>query len=161
MEITIKYAITREEITEWYWRMWRKTLWKNHLTFFGLIMFVTISLDGHWPIQDYRVILYGIIISIGLFVFFVFFPQAMYKSQTRTVTVSQIGIDTFIASQNKSVHWTEIKEIQSTAEHIFIVLKKTLNALIIPRRAFETDDDRVKFLNSITAWHQNAQEIKK
>lgn len=160
MEITIKYATTRKEIAERYWRMWRKTLWKIHLIFFGLIMFFAISLDGHWPIQNYRVIIYGILASIGLFGFFVLFPQAMYKPQTRTVTVGETGIYTLIASITKSVSWTEIKEIESTPEHISIVLKKTLNALIIPRRAFATDDDRVKFLNSITTWHQNAQEIK-
>jgi len=160
MEITIKYAVTREEITEWYWKMWRKTLWKTHLIFFGLIMFFAISLDGHWPIQDYRAILNGILVSIGLFVFFVLFPQAMYKPQTRTVTVNETGIYTSIASKSKSVNWTEIKEIEFTPEHIFIVLKKTLNALIIPRRAFVTDNDRVEFLNSITTWHQNAQETK-
>ena len=158
MEYTIKYATTRAEISEWYWRLWRKTLWKIHLTFLVLIIIIAGSLDGHWPIQDYRYLIFGMLVAAGLFIVFVLFPQMMYKPQIRTVSASEAGIQTSIGSKSESVKWAEIKGIETSSEHIVITARKTLSAFLIPRRAFQTEDDRARFLEAVQSWQQGRSE---
>ena len=82
----------------------------------------------------------------------------MYKPQIRTLTVNEDGIWTVIGSKSGEAKWAEIINIEDTSEHI-IIIRKTLNAFIIPRRAFQSDEDRYTFLTTIQVWQQKANDI--
>jgi len=155
MEITIKYKSSRGEITHWYWRMWRNRLWKIHSVFILMIFLFFVTSEGHWPIQDFRFLEHAIYVSLFSLIFFVLFPQVKFKPQLRTLTVDENGIKTMIGHKSGTVSWSEIIEIEDTSEYISII-RKTLNAFVVPRRAFQSDADRNQFLDAIQQWQQKS-----
>ncbi|WKZ45401.1 MAG: YcxB family protein [Anaerolineales bacterium] len=159
MEITVSYSSSRAEIATRYWQTWRTRLWKIHLFVFVIVFFFVVSLEGHWPIRDYRFLVYASLTGIVVLFFFILFPQAMYKSQVRTLTVNEDGMQTVIGSRTGKTDWREILSIEEDEdEHIIIVAKKTYNAMLIPKRAFQSDVARKTFLTAIREWHEAAQE---
>ena len=156
MEITIKYKSSRGEIAHWYWRMWRNRLWKIHSAFILMIFFFFVTSEGHWPIRDFRFLEHAIFASLFLLIFLVLFPQVKFKPQIRTLTVDENGIKTVIGPKSGTVSWSEVIGIEDTSEYISII-GKTLNAFVVPRRAFQSDEDRNQFLETIRKWQQKSE----
>jgi hypothetical protein len=160
MEMTLKYASIREEIARRYWQMWRKTLWKIHAATFIVILLAAILLEGNWPIQDYRYVVYGFVVAAAVIIFFISFPQIMYKPQVRSLTVNEGGIYTVVNLLSDDTSWMDIMSIEDTPEHIVITKKKTLHSLLIPRRAFQNNDERKNFLTASQAWQRQASKVE-
>src|SRR5437588_1071185 len=149
MEITLQYTSTRGEVPHWYWRMWRKRLWKIHAGVFAMVLFITIGRDGNWPPHDYHVLMYGLLVASGIVLLLIYFPQLMFKSQLRTLTVNDEGIQTTIGRRSGKRKWPEIGSIEDTPEDIIIINRKTYNAFLVPTRAFQNEKDRNTFLSTI------------
>ena len=161
MEITLKYAATRKEVWDWYWRAWRRGLWKIHVVVFLLILYSVGSRDGHWPIADYRFVLDGFLIATAVIIAFVSFPQLMYKPQTRSLTINEDGIRTVIGPRSGKVKWAEVADIETRGEHI-VITGRWGNSFLIPSRAFESDGHRDSCSATMFSWWQNnAQDIHK
>ena len=137
MEITLHYSSTRKEVWDWYWRMWCKKLWVIHVLFFLVILFFTHNF------------FFAIIPTILL----IFYPQIMFKPELRTLVVSEDGIDTTIGKKYGNRNWEQVASIEDTPAVIVIKMAKTGNALLVPQRAFISDEERNKFISSIRMWH--------
>jgi hypothetical protein len=106
MELTLTYTITRQEVSEWYWRTWRRKLWMYHVFFAVVALWTVIAGRGMWP-PDLLTIVYGVLTGICVVLFFIVFPQIMFKPSLRTLTVNESGIETTIGGRSRSVSGTK------------------------------------------------------
>jgi len=144
MEKTIHYRSSRKEVSEWYWKMWRKKFWRYHIATLGIVFLVSI---GHWPPSSSEV-LRGLTIGLIAVIGMLAFPQIMFKPQERTLTTNDQGIHTKIGNRQKQIGWNEISEVEKTQYAILIVRKRTGNAFIIPQRAFKSEQEFEAFYQS-------------
>ncbi|MGJ5036070.1 YcxB family protein [Bradyrhizobium sp. HKCCYLRH3059] len=153
MAVTLKYASTRAEVWDWYWRAWRKKLWVLHA--YSALFFIALALiwDGHWPPHDYAKLLYGLLAAGVFVVFLVAFPQLMFKPQHRELTASEDGLYTKIGNKSRAWSWREISTIEETPELVTITGKNG-NALLIPRRAFDSEEHKRLFAAAVETWHR-------
>jgi hypothetical protein len=87
--------------------------------------------------------------------FFALWPQIRFKPAERTLSVNPSGWTTSIGDVTGARAWNEIREIVEAPGTICIVGTNG-NALVIPRRAFNTEAARHRFLADIRQWHQAA-----
>lgn len=78
-------------------------------------------------------------------------PMIAFKAQERSLSVDEGGYSTVIGKQSGERRWAAIRLIADVRDDIVLVGTNG-NAMIIPRRAFATDEERQKFLASIKAW---------
>ena len=154
MAITLTYTSSRQEVTEWYWRMWHKNLWIHHTFFFIVIFGYALASDGHWP-PNFSTIIYGFLAAAAVIGFFIAFPQLAFKPQVRTLTVSEDGIQTNIGNKSGSVKWNEIRSIEDTND-LKIMVRRNQNAFLIPQRAFQSEKKRCTFLEAIQTWQSKS-----
>ncbi len=121
-----------------------------------IIFFYFFVEEGHWPIQNYRFVMHAFVASVLAIVFFLLYPQIKFKPHVRTLTVDDNGIRTVIGKKSGEVSWEDILSIEEASDYISIVRKKTLNAFVIPPRAFNSDEKREDFLSKIRNWQQSA-----
>jgi len=148
--ITLIYTSTRTEVWQWYWQAWRKKLWMYHASYFMCILAIAVSLDGHWPPRSGSV-LYGLLTAAAVIIFFILFPQLMFKPHERTLIVGEGGIDTRIGRKSGTVTWEKVAAIQDTPD-LTTIVGKNGNAFLIPNRAFNSEKDRREFLASVKHW---------
>jgi hypothetical protein len=154
MELTLTYTITRQEVSEWYWRTWRRKLWMYHVFFAVVALWTVIAGRGMWP-PDLLTIVYGVLTGICVVLFFIVFPQIMFKPSLRTLTVNESGIETTIGGRSRSVRWDQIKNIEVGPELIAIV-RTSGNAFLVPRRAFYSEEQRTDFVSAVQTWQGKA-----
>jgi hypothetical protein len=149
-EIKLTYSTTRRELATWYWRMWKKKLWKFHAAFLVTSIAVVALTAGHWPpsVMDF---VRGIAVAVAVIAALIFFPQIMFKPEVRTLSFDKNGLRTKIGKKNGSVSWQEIESI-TDSEDTIVILRRNLNAFLVPQRAFQSDQERVSVLNAIRAW---------
>ena len=132
----------------WYWRMWRRQLWKIHLLLFATV----VILASHLIFDGAPTSLLGVLLiaSIGLvpIVGLVLFPLLKFKPQERTLSIDEQGITTTIGDISKSLPWKDIANVSVNQDNL-IIQNRNLNAFIIPQRAFETDEARQGFANFV------------
>ena len=75
--------------------------------FVVVICAAVLAFDGHWPPQPIAIMEAGLG-SAGVILLFVAFPQLAFKSEERTLTVSQSGFQTVIGQKNASLTWDKI-----------------------------------------------------
>jgi len=122
--------------------MWRKKLWLYHVAFFATILIVSV---GHWPPRSSQDVTRGVIVGLVVVIVSMAFPQVMFKPQERTLTVNENGLDTKIGKKEAHIGWNEISRVAETHDTILIIRKRTGNALIIPKRAFRSEQEREAF----------------
>ena len=96
-------------------------------------------------------VLIGLLVAAAIIASFIAFPQIMFKPEERTLTVSEDGITTRIGKKTGIAKWGEVAEIEDLAQTTAI-LRKSGNAFLIPRRAFNSENERSDFLTTIRAW---------
>lgn len=149
-EITLKYSISRRELAIWYWGMWKRRLWRFHTLCLAISVSVVVLADGYWPPSAWD-ITRGLVAGAAVVLFLIFLPQIMFKAQTRTLIFHRNGIRTNIAKKSGRISWKDIDSI-SDSEGTIVVSRKNLNALLIPRRAFQSEQERESVLNTIQTW---------
>jgi hypothetical protein len=150
-EITIQYAITRKELWRWYWWMWLRQLIVIHLYVAWQLYSEIDGLYKKGIAHGIEPILIGCGIMLCYLALMIAFPQIMYKSQMRTLTVSDKGIYTTIGKKKGDIAWDKVSRIDNEVGYIAIV-RKNLNSFIIPDRAFETQEKRSEFLSAVDTW---------
>jgi hypothetical protein len=146
MEFSVRYESRRNEVWRWYWRAWRRGLWKTHAVVFSIIALATsLAVYGHVP-TDVRgcalVCAVGFVPLIG----FVIWPVIMFKPQTRTLAVDERGIATTIGILNKTLPWHEIGDVQEHKGSV-VITGRNQNAFIVPARAFGSTQAMLEFQN--------------
>jgi len=79
------------------------------------------------------------------------FPQLMFKPHTRVIVFDESGIQTRIGKKTGNVPWRDIENIEDDSETICI-RGKNLNAFLVPRRAFQSQEHRTRVLRTIREW---------
>jgi YcxB-like protein len=153
MAITLKYASARAEAWRWYWRAWREKFWVVHASAVLLCFALAVLWDGYWPPHDQAKLVYGLVASGVLVAFLIAYPQLMFKPQHRELTANEDGLYTKIGSKSRSWNWREISTIEETPEFVTITGDGG-NALLIPRRAFRSEEHKRDFAAAVKTWHQ-------
>lgn len=96
-----------------------------------------------------------VVLSTIVIACLVIYPQLRRKADLRTLTVSELGLETTIGKKSGKFEWNAISVIEKTPDGIRIQ-NRNLNFLLVPRRAFDSDDDRARFLAEVTRWHGEA-----
>lgn len=154
MEITLTYHSSRAEVMRLYCRLWKVGLWKIHLVIFlfgGLCMGA--FLNG-WVGPKER-LLFSMLGGAFLLASFVAFPLIAFKSQRRVIVVSEAGLTTTIGEKSGAMRWDEVKSIERAGPCTYI-LRKNLNAFIIPDRAFNSIDNAKEFFQTISEWQKSS-----
>jgi hypothetical protein len=153
MEYKLNYSTTRTELFIWYWKVWRAYLWKIHLILV-LLLSISIGLFGFdWNITDYKIIPLSIIIFFIILLISIIYPQIMYKSSIRELKTDKSGIYTVIGKEIGTVNWNEIQKIEVVSNSIALI-GKSYNAFVVPRRAFNNEEQYQQFLTAIKGWHE-------
>jgi hypothetical protein len=150
----IEYASRRREVWGWYWRAWRRRLWKIHTIAF-LAVAATVGLEakesGGAPAACISLALALGFLSVA---WMPIHPLLMFKSQTRTLEMNQDGISTVIGKLSVQRSWNDIQSV-SEQDTSIIIVGRNGNAFIVPRRAFVSEEERRLFLsyakNSVAA----------
>jgi hypothetical protein len=142
------------EVLRWYWRSWKRKIWKIHLNVFGAVTFFAALI-----IYDGRPSSFGewmSITGIGLIplVYFVIYPQLRFKPSVRTLVVSSSGIETEIERKNVNIPWGDVAAIENECDYIFIE-RSNGNAFIVPTRAFSSVANRSEFFDFIQNAHRS------
>jgi len=148
--LKLEYSSTRREVTKFYFWMWRRTLWKVHALCFVAAIVSVIAFSGKWspaPLQ----IIYGLLIALGVILCLFLFPQIMFKPQVRTMVLDRQGLRTTIGRRTGNIEWSEIQSIEETSD-TFVILGKSKNAFLVPRRALSSDEECAKALTAIRTW---------
>lgn len=157
MRHTVEYASSREEVWRAYWRTWAKPagLWRVHLAIaLGIAAGSEILLHGSdW--RAWRVAVTAAVAGLGCIVLFPLWPQLRFKSATRVLTIDKDGFKTTIGARSAERSWQEVAAVEDTRQEILIVVK-TGNAMVVPRRAFSDPDTRRRFLDDARNWHSLA-----
>ncbi len=149
-EVTLTYSSTRHELATWYWRMWKKKLWKVHIVCLVISLTVVVLAAGHWPPSTME-ITRGLVVGAAVVLFLILFPQIMFKPQVRTLVFDRNGIRTKIGKKTGTISWQEIDNISDT-EGTIVISRKNLNAFLVPQRAFQSEQERVSVLTTVQAW---------
>ena len=152
--ITIRYSLTRMEITGYFLRSIPKSP-RMLLIVAGPSLFAgaaSLAASGA-PLRAHpdAVILNACGLALGVFCFFVFLVFIQAKSEERTLTASAQGISTFIGSRRANIPWTKIATVKSVGQHVLIV-RTTGNSFLIPMRAFDGAQTYAQFLECAQEW---------
>ena len=91
MSFKIEYASRRGEIWNWYWRAWRKRLWKTHLLTFlavGVAAMAGLSAKGRGTISPTSFLVapaFGLLSILWMPIY----PQLRFNPQVRSLKVDQ------------------------------------------------------------------------
>jgi len=156
--MTIAYSSTRREIATWYWyslRRNRKHLraWILSLLAVSLLVFISERQSGTTSVLT--AISVSLVAAVGLAVFFMLYPQLRFKPQERTLTIAPDGLSTTINTHSKSYRWTELASITEDHDHVYIGLT-SVNAFVVPSRAFSSAERRQEFVRQCRVWRQAA-----
>jgi len=146
MSFKVEYASQRKEVWAWYYRAWRRELWKFHLTVFagvsGLVAFLIMDNEGPTLPKMLLALACGLV-SVG---WMPAIPMLMFKPQLRSVEIDQDGISTAIDGQSARRSWSEIQSIAQEDGYI-VMLGHKGSAFLIPPRAFHDSDEQQRFLS--------------
>jgi hypothetical protein len=144
MAFRIEYASRRAEVWAWYWKSWRRTLWKTHLAVF-LIALTAVFLSGGGTNHPIKSIISAAGVGSLLIASMVVYPQIMFKPKTRIILMGSDGIETSIGNISARRTWGEMRSVLEEDGSIVLTVKNG-NAFIVPARAFPSADVRADFL---------------
>jgi YcxB-like protein len=150
MSFMIEYASRRGEVWNWYWRTWRRRLWKTHLlTFFVVVVgaMAGIYIEAHGTLSPKSFLLAP---ALGLLsiLWLPIYPQLRFKSQMRSLEVDQDGISTTIGKLAGRRYWEDILSISEQDDQI-ILLGRNGNAFLVPARAFSSIEEKQAFVSFV------------
>lgn len=146
MSLRVEYASERREIWTWYWREWRKGLWKVHLgTFLAVSVLIASYLTRNTSVT-LAPVLVALVCGLLSVAWMPAYPILMFAPEVRSVEIDQDGISTTIGDQSFRRPWEEIQSISQEDGYIILMGRKG-SAFLIPPRAFETPDDQQRFLS--------------
>jgi hypothetical protein len=149
--IEVRYSSNRGEIWRWYMQAWRKRLWMFHLAVAALVFLLALYFQAKVSEAGPAKIAISVaaaIISIG---FMVAYPQLAFKAQERRLLIDPSGMETSIRSRTRRYARDKVAGIVDLGDTISITLRN-MNAFVVPRRAFASNDERANFLDAARNW---------
>jgi hypothetical protein len=152
MDYTLSYRSTRGDVWRWYWRMWRRKFWLVQLLLSVCIVVVMFQITRG---SLFSLLLLLVLCFVGAIVVFSSVPQILFKSATRTLSVSESGWVTTVGSKSGARHWNEIGPIEENATHV-ILTTWSGSAMLIPKTAFTTEEQAQQFVAQARQWQADA-----
>lgn len=164
---TLMYRLERRELMKWYWWAWcqPRGLWSYWLVVWLAVVavcyFFRVAVHPRAPVD----LALFLAIAFGICVFFILYPQIMYKARERVLRATEVGLDTSIGAVSGNRSWKDIASITDRGSYIAITVAGGIplgffwlrtfngNAFIIPNRAFGGSSERLAFLETIRTWH--------
>ena len=157
MRHTVEYASSRDEVWRAYWRSWARPagLWRVQVAIaLGIAAASEFLLHGSaWRVSS--LVATAALAGLACIILFPLWPQLRFKSATRTLTIDKDGFKTTIGARSGERSWQEIATVEDSGEQILIIVK-TGNAMVVPRRAFADEATRTRFLADARNWHSLA-----
>ncbi|MGC1374815.1 MAG: YcxB family protein [Anaerolineales bacterium] len=157
--MVIEYQIKRFDLVKTYFYNLGHSR-RTQLAVFGLdALVILISLyrsyhnHGNLVFYDWAV---AIMMGIGFILAVPALSFLTAKTQKRTLSINQEGIETKIGSQQGKIAWKAVDSVVATKDRILIT-GKSANVFTIPSGAFASDDLRNQFIELVTQYHANAQ----
>ncbi|RUL75924.1 hypothetical protein EKH80_09360 [Dyella choica] len=148
---SLRYRSSRMEVWRWYWRAWLARYGWWHLLIAAAVTWLTLANSGaRFGPAEYS--LRFVWIAPLVIALMAAWPQLAFKSQEPVLEVGPEGWSSRIAGKVGSRAWKMVASIQSNHEIIALV-SDSGNALLIPRRAFQSESSREAFLSDIRRWH--------
>jgi hypothetical protein len=145
MQFDLEYSSRRREVMKFYWRSWRRGLWKIQARTFLVVaaaLLIVLRLAGQSMAAASAAALLGGLVSIA---WLPLFPLWKFKPQRRTLTVDDDGLRTAIGTQSGEVQWSDFASVTEDGGNI-VLTRKSGNAFVVPPRAFESAAMRGDFL---------------
>jgi len=152
---TLRYCSSRQEIWREYWRAWARGLWRYPLVMGVLVAALQAESRGLSHLSVLSLIGTALATALAWVLIFALWPQIRFKPAERTLSVNSSGWTTTIGELTGARAWNDIRETVESSGTIAIVGENG-NALVIPTRAFNTEEARARFLADIRQWHQAA-----
>jgi len=143
MGISISYEPRRSEVWRYYWRLWRSHLWKIHLRI--LVPLVAsgafaIYAGGFARTLGFYELAAAFLVPIG----FAFFPMLVFTPGARTLVADDTGISATVGKRDMTVPWSDVTRVEEEQDTL-VIQRRNLNAFIVPARAFQSAEDRLRF----------------
>jgi hypothetical protein len=154
MRHTIEYSSSCAEVWRFYWRSWAKPagLWRVHLAIASGIAVASELLVHGSDWRVWRVAGIAAVAGLACVILFPLWPLWRFKGATRVLSIDKGGFTTTIGTRSGERSWQEIAAVEDTGEEILIIVK-TGNAMVVPRRAFANEAARARFLDDARNWH--------
>lgn len=75
---------------------------------------------------------------------FTFFPMLVFRSGTRTLVADDTGISATVGKCHKTVPWSDVARVEEEQDTL-VIQRRNLNTFIVPARAFQSPQDRLRF----------------
>ncbi|WP_439471495.1 YcxB family protein [Brevundimonas sp.] len=145
--LTVRYALTREELRAWYKAMWLRKLWVFHAAI-AVLLSATFAMAeiGGSTLSGFQS---GVAASALIIVFMIVWPQIRYRADERTLTFDAEGLSYVRGSQTGFMAWKQIASVADTPEGV-VVTGRSLSAFIVPTRAFGGEAEKVEAFRTIS-----------
>lgn len=153
MEYHLQYHSKRSEVWSWYWRAWRKSLWRVHFAI-GVVLGVLLSGSKITAVHLSELVQMTGLFFLAAVLLSSLIPQILFKAQERRLDVTSDGWSTKIGTKSGSRKWAQVAAIEDLPESV-IIQGANGNALVVPNRAFASEAQREAFVRSIQQWHQD------
>jgi hypothetical protein len=151
--LTVRYALTREELREWYKVTWRRKLWRYHLAIVVLLC-ASFALAGTGG-STVSGLMFGAALSALMIVFMVVWPQLRYRPEERTLTFDADGLAYTRGPQQGRMAWSQIGSV-ADADGGVIVTGRNQSAFIVPTRAFGGEAEKTEAFAKISGLYRQA-----
>ena len=158
----ISYASTRQEVWRFYWRSLRT----NRLHLGSWLLLVGSMGAATFEIAHTGLALSGegaasvaILAMLASAAWLALYPQIKFKPQQRTLEVTALGISTSIAGQAKSWPWSDVRSVSREGDSI-VITSRTLNAMLVPARAFASPTEADNFFVACDQWCRASQAAR-
>ena len=146
MSFKVEYASERREVWKWYYRAWRRDLWKFHAVVVAVVSFVATFLLSGDAEPSLPTMLAGLALGFLSVAWMPAIPMLLFQPQARSVEIDQDGISTTIDGESFRRTWRDIDTISEEDGYIILLGTKG-SAFLIPPRAFQTPDEQQRFLS--------------
>jgi hypothetical protein len=146
MGFKVEYASERREVWKWYWRAWRRDLWKFHAIVVAVVAFLVMLLLGGGSAPTLLTMLAGLGCGVLSVAWMPVVPLLLFQREVRSVEIDQEGISTTIAGESFRRSWRDIDTVSEEDGYIVLLGRKG-SAFLVPPRAFESRDQQQRFLS--------------
>ena len=152
--MVIEYQIKRFDLVKSYFYNLRHSR-RTQLIVFGVAallvlisLFQSYSYQGKLTLGD---LIYALLSGLGLILAIPVLSFLTAKTQRRTLSINQEGIETKIGSQQGKILWKAVDSVVSTQDRVFIT-GKNANTFTIPASAFSSSELRGQFVDLATQY---------
>jgi hypothetical protein len=153
----VRYRVTRSEIWHFYWYLWRHTAKIRivHAAVFAGVVNIVVLLQADRSAALPERLAIAVICGVAVIAWFPLHPQLLFKPEERAVKIQPEGIWTTVGAKSGHIPWTAVDRIVMETDYVYII-GTSGNAFGIPTHAFDSDAQRLEFVERAGTWWRQA-----